>query len=158
MVIKLMMPRAMQQLIEPLTFTLAGTPQGKGRARAFVRGGHIGHYTPAATRSYEGMIREAAFREMAGREPTDAPVSVALNAVFDIPKSYSKRKRAEAIYGRLLPTKKPDIDNIIKAFVDAMNGVVFRDDCQIVRGVYTKIYGSVPMVVVTVKPLLNGAA
>lgn len=46
----------MAPLAEPLTFSLAGHPQGKGRARAFVRGGHVGHYTPEKTRSYEGMI------------------------------------------------------------------------------------------------------
>lgn len=148
----------MTALDEPLTFQLAGHPQGKGRARAFLRGSHIGHYTPAATRSYEGMIREAAFREMNGREPTGAPVEVWLTAFFDIPKSYSKKKRAAAICNMLKPAKKPDIDNIIKAFVDAMNGVVFRDDCQIVRGLYAKVYGLTPMVVVTIKPLLESAA
>lgn len=137
----------------PLTFTLAGHPQGKGRARAFVRGGHVGHYTPEKTRSYEGMIREAATTEMAGRTPTPEPVEVTLTAFFDVPKSFSKRKRAAALGNNIKPAKKPDIDNIIKAFVDAMNGVVFRDDCQIVRGEYAKVYGPAPMVVVTVTPL-----
>ena len=45
-------------MLEPVTITLAGDPQGKGRARAFRRGSFIGHYTPEKTRSYEGMIRQ----------------------------------------------------------------------------------------------------
>ena len=148
----------MVPLDEPLTIVLAGHPQGKGRARSFLRGSHIGHYTPEKTRSYEGMIREAATTEMAGRLPTPDPVEVTLTAFFDVPKSYSKTKRAAALGNSLLPAKKPDIDNIIKAFVDALNGVVFKDDCQIVRGVYAKVYGPAPQVVVTVRPLIKAAS
>jgi Holliday junction resolvase RusA-like endonuclease len=144
-------------LNELLTFSLPGNPQGKGRARAFRRGNHIGHYTPEDTRSYEGMIRDIAHREMNGRLPTTAPVRVTLTAVFDIPKSFSKKKRMLAMGNNIKPAKKPDIDNIIKAFVDAMNGVVFKDDCQIVMGEYAKVYGPAPLVVVTVRPLIEQA-
>jgi len=143
----------MTVLDEPLTFQLAGHPQGKGRARAFRRGNIVGHYTPAATRSYEGMIRDAAVQEMRGREPTRAPVEVMLTAVFGIPRSFSKKKHAAAICGELWPVVKPDISNIIKAFEDSMNGVVYHDDVQIVAGRYAKVYGTAPKVVVTVKPL-----
>ena len=122
------------QEIESITFELAGHPQGKGRARAYRRGNFIGHYTPEKTRSYEGMIRTAAMEAMGSHHPLDCPVQVTLCAFFDIPKSFSKKKRAAAITGEIKPAKKPDIDNIIKAWVDAMNGVVFKDDCQIVRG------------------------
>jgi hypothetical protein len=44
----------------PITITLELPPEGKARARAAPRGGHIRHFTPAPTRSYEGMIRAAA--------------------------------------------------------------------------------------------------
>lgn len=141
-------------LTEPITFELAGHPQGKGRARAYRVGNFIKHYTPAETRSYEGMIRDAASREMNGREPADGPVEMLLTAVFDVPRSFSKKKQQLALGNNLRPTKKPDIDNIVKAFCDAINGVVFKDDCQIVSGQYAKVYGPAPKVVVTVKPLL----
>ena len=139
-------------LAEPMTFELLGHPQGKGRARSSVQGGFVRHYTPAATRSYEGMIREAARQEMAGREPTDQPVYVRLTAIFDVPKSFSKIKRARALGNDLVPAKRPDLDNIAKAFLDAMNGVVFHDDCQVVRHDFAKVYGPAPKVVVTVTP------
>lgn len=136
---------------EPVTFSVAGAPQGKGRARAFRKGNFIGHYTPEKTRSYEGMVRHEATLAMAGRAPIEAPVFVQLTAIFDIPKSFSRARRADAMGNHIKPAKKPDIDNIIKVWVDAMNGVVFKDDCQIVRGEYAKVYGPVPMVVVTVR-------
>jgi Holliday junction resolvase RusA-like endonuclease len=140
-------------MTEPLTFSVAGHPQGKGRARAFVRGGHVGHYTPEKTRSYEGMIRFMAQQEMAGREPMLGPVGVRLTALFDVPQSWSKTKKMRAITNDILPAKKPDLDNIMKAFVDAMNGVVFKDDCQIVHSYCDKRYGPAPQVIVTVAPI-----
>ena len=138
--------------MEPVAFTLAGHPQGKGRARAFVRAGHVGHYTPEKTRSYESMIRGAAMDAMAGRAPFDVPVETTVAAVFDVPASWSRKKREAALAGTLKPGKKPDLDNILKAVVDACNGVIFRDDALIVRGTYSKVYGPAPGVWVEVRP------
>lgn len=139
-------------MTDAVTIHLAGHPQGKGRARSFIRNGHVAHYTPDKTRSYESMIRGAAMDAMGQAAPILTPVAVHLRAVFDIPASYSKAKRAAALTGELLPAKKPDLDNVIKAWLDGMNGVVFKDDVQVVRGEYAKVYGPQPMVVVTVRP------
>lgn len=136
-----------------LRFELPGHPQGKGRARAYRQGNFIKHYTPEQTRSYEGMVRLAAAEAMAGRSPYEGPVELDVLAVFAVPQSFSKRKRAAALGNNLRPTKKPDMDNIIKAISDAMNGVVFKDDCQIVTGFYAKVYGEAPKVAVTVRTL-----
>ena len=133
-----------------VVFTVAGHPQGKGRARAFIRAGHVAHYTPDATRRYESMIRGAAMDAMAGRPPIDVPVASCIKAIFVVPASWSQKKRAAALAGELRPGKKPDLDNIIKAVVDACNGVVFRDDALIVDSRSTKVYGPSPMVVVEV--------
>lgn len=136
-----------------VTVVLSGEPQGKGRARAVVRGKFATMYTPAKTRTYEGMIRTAAMDAMAGRNPISEPVEITLSAVFAIPQSWSQKKRHKAISGEIRPTKKPDIDNVIKAWADAMNGVVFADDSQIVKGTFAKTYGPAPLVAVTIKPL-----
>ena len=136
----------------PITISLAGPPQGKGRARAFMRAGHISHYTPEKTRSYEGMIRTAAM-EALGAEgvPFDCPVEFELRAVFQPPASWSQKKQAAAITGEIKPGKKPDLDNVCKAWNDALNGVVYRDDSLIVRMTLEKRYGPAPLVVVTVR-------
>ena len=142
---------------EPLTICLLGDPQGKGRARAFRRGNHIGHYTPEKTLTYEGMIRTAAAAELVGRAAFDEPLEFTLRAVFPVPASWSERKRQQAITGEIKPGKKPDLDNIAKAWNDALNGVVYRDDSLICRMTLDKRYGPQPLVVVTVKPI-GGAA
>jgi Holliday junction resolvase RusA-like endonuclease len=139
-------------LDSPITFEVPGHPQGKGRARSSNAGGFVRHYTPEKTRSYEGIIRTMAYAEMAGREPTDQPVELLVTAIFDVPKSFSKAKRAMALGNAIKPAKKPDLDNIAKAITDAMNGVVFKDDAQIVICTLAKIYGEVPRVVATIKP------
>ena len=140
-------------MTEPVTISLQGVPQGKGRARAFMRGGHIGHYTPEKTRSYEGMIRTAAMETLGDRAPLDEPLEFVLRAVFPVPASWSERKRQQAILGDIKPGKKPDLDNIAKAWNDALNGVAYRDDSLICQMTLDKRYGVQPLVVVTVRPI-----
>lgn len=141
-------------LTEPIVFTLAGHPQGKGRARSGrTRDGRPVHYTPAMTRSYESMIRYTAQQEMAGRQPTDRPIKMDIRAVFAMPKGWSKVKVQAALVGDIKPSKRPDLDNIEKAVSDALNSVVYQDDCQIVQKTSIKVYGLTPMIVVSVKPL-----
>ena len=136
-----------------ITITLQGSPQGKGRARSFIRGGHIGHYTPEKTRTYEGMIRTAAMQELAHMRQLafDEPVEFILRAIFPVPASWSERKRQQAITGEIKPGKKPDLDNIAKAWNDALNGVAYRDDSLICKMTLDKRYGPQALVVVTVK-------
>ena len=138
---------------EPITITMLGAPQGKGRARTFIRGDHVGHYTPEKTVTYEGMIRTAATQELSGRNAFDEPVEFTLRAIFPVPASWSEKKRQRAIVGELKPGKKPDLDNIVKAWNDALNGVVYRDDSLICRMTLDKRYGPQALVVVTVRPM-----
>ena len=141
---------------EPITISLQGPPQGKGRVRAFLRGAQIGHYTPEKTRTYEGMIRTAAMQELGNRPPLDEPVEFILRAVFPVPPSWSERKRQMALFGEIKPGKKPDLDNIAKAWNDALNGVAYRDNSLICQMTLDKRYGTQPLVVVTVRPVEGG--
>lgn len=132
-----------------ITFTVPGEPQGKGRAKF----GQGRTYTPGKTVAYEGLIALAAERAMDGRPPLDGPVKLSFTAVCTIPASASKKRQAAMLDGSILPTKTPDMDNILKALGDGLNKVAFRDDCQIVRfGEVEKIFGLVPGLTVTVEP------
>lgn len=138
--------------VAPITISVVGPPQGKGRARSFVKpGGHIGHYTPTATRDYEAMIRAAAKREMGNKSPWTQPVRMTMRAIFPIPASWSARKKNSALVGDIWPAKKPDLDNILKAWKDALNGVVYTDDALVVRAEIEKRYGPQALVVATVR-------
>ncbi|APG11414.1 hypothetical protein BKD09_24070 [Bradyrhizobium japonicum] len=140
----------MKQIV---TIKLPGAPQGKGRARAFLRGDRIGHYTPQKTRSYESLIFGAAVDAMHDRPPFDEPVLFTLSATFPVPASWSERKRQRALAGEIKPAKKPDLDNVAKAWNDALNGVVYRDDALIVVMFLDKRYGPQAQVVCTVEPV-----
>jgi len=115
-------------------FTVPGEPQGKARARTC--GGHT--YTPEKTVLYENLIKTEYARQCGNlkfatlSDGTAQPVAVRIEAVYGIPKSYSKKKRERALNGELAPTKKPDADNIAKVVCDALNGVAYVDDTQVV--------------------------
>jgi hypothetical protein len=58
----------------------------------------------------------------------------------------------------LLPTSRPDVDNYIKAGLDSLNGIVVRDDSQIVEITARKRFSIVPKLVMTVFPLDAGCS
>jgi Holliday junction resolvase RusA-like endonuclease len=70
-----------------------------------------------------------------------------------IPKSYSKKKQALCRDRVLVPDKKPDIDNILKAIFDSLNGYAFADDVQIVQVYAEKQYADEPFVEVEIDEL-----
>lgn len=134
-------------------FTVPGEPVPKGRARAFVRAGKIGHYTPPTTVAYEKLVRLCAMQAMQGRPPITGPVSLTVAAYFSIPNSWSLKKQREAQNGIIHHTKRPDLDNSIK-IVDALNGIVWVDDCQVIQLQASKRYARDPLVLVTVESML----
>ena len=132
---------------------LAGPPRGKGRGRAFVgKSGHASVYTDAKTRSYEAQIRFAAQQAMQGRPPTGLPVRLLMSVFFAIPVSWSKRQRERALCGATWPTVKPDADNSLK-LSDALNGIVFDDDKQVVIATVFKSYAEKPGLLIEVEEI-----
>ncbi len=115
-----------------ISFTVVGTPVGKGRPRVSTRSGFVRTYTPERTREYETLVADVALAERvcAGLVPTIDDVSVSLDFFFPVPKSYSKSKRQACLADELKP-KKYDIDNLCKSVLDGMNGVIFLDDKQV---------------------------
>jgi Holliday junction resolvase RusA-like endonuclease len=93
----------------------------------------IKHYTDERTEAYESIIRLAAAQAMGGRAPFDGPLAARVECWFPIPPSWSKKKQAQAAAGAVKPTKKPDLDNILKAIWDGCNEVVYLDDVQVVQ-------------------------
>jgi Holliday junction resolvase RusA-like endonuclease len=134
-----------------VTFRVDADPVGKQRARYVKRGNFVSTYTPEKTRTYETLIKDAAIVAMGSSEPLDTPVTVAIYIRVGIPASFSKQKRKDALEGILKPTKKPDIDNIAKCFLDGMNDIVYLDDKQVVNLHITKVYAETPAVEIMVK-------
>ena len=132
-------------------YTVYGEPVGKQRPRFVRRGNYVSTYTPEKTKTYEDEIRYMARCAMGASPPLETPVTVAIYIRVEIPKSFSKQKRKDALANIIKPTKKPDCDNILKCFLDAMNGVVYVDDKQVVNIHLTKVYSEIGAVEVMVK-------
>lgn len=133
-------------MTERVEFTVPGVPVAWARARL---SGHK-HYTDPRVASYKRAVGTLARAAMAGRPPFCGPVSLHVRAVFAVPKSWSRGRREAALAGWIAPTAKPDWDNLGKAVSDALNGVVYVDDAQVVRASVEKVYGDSPQMVVHV--------
>ncbi len=134
-----------------VNFTVYGEPQGKARPRFRKVGNFVQTYTPQKTKSYEDEIKMFARAAMGSSKPLETPVDLYLYIRKGIPASYSKKRRNDCISGTEQVTTKPDIDNVLKAFMDAMNGIVYLDDKQIVTINCAKVYSEVSGVDVLVK-------
>ena len=115
-------------------FIIPGPAQAKQRPRVNRNTGRI--YTPGATHKYEKLVKESY-----GDNPCfeDQFISIKITFKFEVPKSYSKKKRSEALEGIIRPTKA-DIDNYIKSVLDGLNGIAWRDDRYIYAVTAEKIF------------------
>lgn len=132
---------------------ILGKPMGKQRPRL----GKFGTYTPQKTVNYETLIKYSFTQKYPNFKPYEGELKAKITAIFEVPKSYSKKKR-EA----LLPisgiensgagyTHKPDSDNIAKIVLDALNGLAYKDDSQITALLVFKEYGEQAKVIVEVE-------
>ena len=128
---------------------IQGEPKGKARPR-ITKTGHA--YTPKATHDYEKLISLAFKNKYKDIEPTCKPLKVKMIAYFGIPKSWSKKRQKQALNNEIRPIKKPDADNIGK-MVDALNGLAWHDDSQIVEHTITKWYSDKPRLEIEVEEI-----
>lgn len=148
-------------------FTVPGEPTGKGRpqtkvvysAKGFTdkktgktRNTLVNNVTPKKTVIYENLVK-CIYQEQCEnvRFPDDAMLDMRIKAYYSIPKSVSKKKKAAMLAGEIRPTKKPDMDNVVKIIADSLNQVAYRDDTQIVDCQCRKFYSENPRVEVTIK-------
>lgn len=139
---------------------IPGPPQGKARARTFYnpRLGKHQSVTPGKTVLYENLIKTCYLRAHEGECYENEPLEVIIRAYYEIPKSWSKKNRQAALDREAFPTKKPDADNIAKVVCDALNGLAYNDDKQIVDLLVMKRYASVggPRVEVAISSIAEG--
>jgi len=139
-----------------IKFTYHGEAVGKGRPRVSRRGNYVHTYTPEKTRVFEEAVRFEFMASNSEKMPVyerDIPLKAKVLIGVSIPKSYSKKKQALCRDRVLVPDKKPDIDNILKAIFDSLNGYAFADDVQIVQVYAEKQYAVEPFVEVEIDGL-----
>lgn len=133
-----------------IQFVVPGVPVGKGRPRAARVGRSVRMYTPEKTRSYEDLVAWHGKAAMQGRAPLAGTCVLTLQVRMPVPVSWSKRRQAQALSGAVRPGTKPDLDNVVKAIGDSLNGIVWADDAQIVGLMVEKFYSESPGVTVRV--------
>lgn len=139
-----------------IQFEIPSAPVPKARPRTVSgKGGFVRTYTPAKTVNYEMVVKNYAKIAMDGRPPLTGPVQLSCSFYLPIPKSWSKTKKADALAGKLLPISRPDIDNYIKAVLDAANEIVVRDDSQVVALVSKKQYSETPKATLVFEEIKN---
>ena len=110
-------------------FEVPGELVGKERPRVHMYTGRV--YTPGKTQHSQFMKKQYFKLKYPRDEMLEGRLSINIIAYLKIPKSTSKAKVEEMLENKISPTKKPDVDNIAKSILDAMNNFVFKDDNQV---------------------------
>ena len=119
-------------------FEVPGKITGKGRPR--VNTITCTAYTPTKTKEYEDLVKQYFIIKYRGAKPLEGRISINIKVYFAIPKNTSKVQKESMLKGVVSPVKKPDIDNIAKIILDALNKLAFEDDNQITKLCIEKIY------------------
>ena len=133
----------------PVAFTVPGEPVALGRARVAVISGHARMYTPKESAQHKGAV--AAWARLANvcLAPDDQALGVDVVAVWEWPASWPKRRIVAAVVALdndramfgVPKSSRPDVDNVAKLVLDALNGIAFSDDGHVAQLRAAKVYG-----------------
>jgi len=137
-----------------LVVTIPGEPVAQGRGRAFVHNvtGRVLVCDPKKSSSWKRtatVIMQQARNAAGVFAPMDGPLDVTVVATWLTLKSASKKNPP------VFKTTRPDGDNVLKAVLDAGNGILWADDACCVRLTVEKRYGAVPSVQVTIMEITD---
>jgi Holliday junction resolvase RusA-like endonuclease len=120
-------------------------PQGRPRFAATPAGPRA--YTPAKTRQAHATIRQ--LWGYLGRHtiPDGVPFDIEVVATFARPRSH-RGKTGLTAAGRAQLVPRPDVDNLAKLVLDALQGHAFADDTYCRRLVVSKEWGTIGTVAV----------
>lgn len=102
------------------------------------------NYTPKKTVNYETLIQELFYIKYKNHSLILDPISMIINAYYPIPKSASKKKRELMLSDKIRPAIRPDFDNVEKIFADALSGIAYKNDNQVVDSEFHKYYSDNP--------------
>ena len=136
--------------MDKVDFVVYGEPVGKVRHRSMVLpNGMIHNYNTKKNTDYENSVR-LMYKRQCPNIYFIGEIEVVINAYFEIPKSWSKAKKAAAANSEIKPQTKPDVDNISKIVLDSLNKIAFDDDKQVTDLHIHKYYSDKPRVEITI--------
>ncbi len=139
--------------VRRILMTLYGNPVVQGRPRFSRQGGFVKTYDPIKSRTYKALIRLELQPLLSDPDftPIDKACCLNLKVFRALPKSFSKKKREEALLGYIRPTTKPDTDNYVKGVLDALNGTALKDDSVVCEIFARKFYSERPRIEVVLE-------
>ena len=138
---------------EQIHITIPGVPQSKARPRFATKNNRVFAYTNERTASYESFIKLTYQQHYRGKQPLTGALCANITAYFPIPKSATKKAHESMLAGETQHTKKPDCDNIAKICLDALNGIAYHDDSQVIKLKVEKLYSDEPRAEIILKEL-----
>lgn len=117
-----------------VTFNVEGKAQAKQRPRFSRISGRA--YTPKNTINFELWVKQCFMKYLEDKDitaPTEKPLKVKITCYYQVPLSVSKKKKEQMLNGDIVPNVKPDVDNVAKSILDALNGIAYIDDKQIIK-------------------------
>lgn len=130
-------------------FEVPGKITGKARPRVNTTTGMA--YTPNSTKDYETLVQQYFLLKYPRYKTIEGRAKITIKACFPIPKGTKASIKEQMLDGKISPTKKPDIDNIVKIILDSLNKIAFKDDNQITAVYIEKIYSEEEKVCVKIE-------
>lgn len=144
----------MGEVVNEVLFFVPGQPVPKKRPRVMKSGVT---FTPKESLYYENRVLGAYKQKYPMREPTKDPLRLCVTFSFPIPQSAKRKKLPDKIQPGDQFVHRPDLDNLVKSVLDALNGVAFADDAQVVMIVAQKVYGAIPGATVTITEAIRSS-
>lgn len=139
-----------------ITFIIPGNPKPQGRPRFFRRGKFVGTYDPDDSKDFKHKV--ATYFKASGGSVMEGPISMDMKCIFKRPKRLMTKKSPD---GMVPCDKRPDADNLIKAVLDALNGLAYHDDGQVSCIRVWKVYhekGGAQRTEIRIYPTVDGVA
>lgn len=131
-----------------INLIIPGEPVSKARPRVC----KWGTFTPIKTVNYETLVKELFI--ISKQEKMNGMLEVQIRCYFTIPKSTSKKNKVKMENKTMRPVKKPDLDNLAKICLDALNKLAFEDDSQVVDLTISKHYDNEPRVEILIEEVI----
>jgi Holliday junction resolvase RusA-like endonuclease len=146
--------------LKPLCrFEVMCEPRGWERSGEVIRwkNGHpfVHHYVTTEEAEYRESFAWAARTAHRG-PPSKQPIALTIIAFMPIPSSWKLSERIAAQSDAKFPTGTPDVDNMAKSIADALAGIIYVTDAQVVELSVVKRYSDQPLVAVDVKEFVHG--
>ncbi len=132
-------------------FDVIPVPKERPRVVKNPKTGQVFGYTPERTAAMGRSVKAVIARVLGSSQPISGPIRIDMTFVMPLPQTWPKWKKEAALEGLIVPTGRPDMDNLEKALLDALNETLIVDDSFVINRHAWKIYGEMPAIKMSVE-------